>query len=418
MIKRVPYSDNLIPIGNAPVYAGKPVYSDGRVAYGWNYVPQAVPPSAAPSMAGLFINKKRNSNLYKLVTSGLQTGRWIRGKNLSWDCYCLPVRFDEILQKKVFLNGNTYDYTGTVIAVDNTGRLVTHDGPLLRFYAADGTFASVSIGSVGSPYPCFNRFSGNYTKIAANLYSTTGAVNVFNNALEYNSRLWQVTDVNKARFFRSVAYCQIDTVFKADADNIMDVTLRHVSSVTLSSDDLTFRGQSAITVTSDDGILVHAGATGTGTVHVSFSYNGTTVSGDITVTFTDAASTVISGLYAIEETAVDVNGLRAEVYPQYYDLCQGARLRLFDNNVANNNGDIDLSLLLTTEQTQEQVITGNPTSFETGRVMACNNNNNIYIANNELKRLWLYTNGQYVGSRVFDGLDSCWSLVWLKKALR
>ena len=40
MLKQVPYNNKLIPIGNAPVYEGKPVYTDGQVAYGWLYTPQ------------------------------------------------------------------------------------------------------------------------------------------------------------------------------------------------------------------------------------------------------------------------------------------------------------------------------------------------------------------------------------------
>lgn len=145
MIKRIPYSNNLINIGNACHTAGNPVWSDGRVAYGWNYVPEAkrrVP----VNYGGLWVGQEVN-NTYRLA-HGLVLGNQIVGRfpaNVDRG-YCYPwiAYGDGLSDVTAGYDGGTmtngtisYNFEGSVVAMDAQGGLLTYKNFELIAYSLD-----------------------------------------------------------------------------------------------------------------------------------------------------------------------------------------------------------------------------------------------------------------------------------------
>lgn len=87
MLKRIPFNNDLIPIGNEKHYEGQQVWSDGRVAYGNVRVPQMFLAGDADN-AGFWVNEQGNQN-YKLCKKFLKLGRAI-GSRRHGDIQCFP----------------------------------------------------------------------------------------------------------------------------------------------------------------------------------------------------------------------------------------------------------------------------------------------------------------------------------------
>lgn len=146
MIKKVPYNSNLISIGNAPHYEGQYVYSDGRVAYGWQYMNQYIPPTyikRESALGGIFTNTWTNPT---------HTGEYYRDGNkmllladdLTWSVtgdaqgfeeyfygtmyyYCYPWLAD-YNAKRMFTHDKSYNYVGHyILAMDTNGNMLTFE---------------------------------------------------------------------------------------------------------------------------------------------------------------------------------------------------------------------------------------------------------------------------------------------------
>lgn len=180
MLKRVPYNSNLISIGNAPTYDGKPVYSDGRVAYGWNYSPQVQNPPAA-NYSGLWIGKYNtvNERGYELVRRGLDTGRPMIGQNVAAYEYSLP-------WLRQYFNGLTvqnidgqrgYDIGQyeDIVAFGNDGRLLTFNGldKKLYQYTAAGQKTVTDLSRIDFCKDAFNQNSAQWSLIPGVLQLAT-----------------------------------------------------------------------------------------------------------------------------------------------------------------------------------------------------------------------------------------------------
>lgn len=146
MIKKVPYNSNLISIGNSPHYDGQLVYSDGRVAYGWQYNVQQYNPKYIQRqklLGGIFTNTWTN------VT---HTGDYYRDgnksllltDNLTWTNQCDISGFEEYLYgtmyyycypwladynaKRMFTHDKSYNYAGHfILAMDGNGNMLTFE---------------------------------------------------------------------------------------------------------------------------------------------------------------------------------------------------------------------------------------------------------------------------------------------------
>lgn len=138
MLKRVPYNDNLIPIGNSPVYNGKPVYTDGQVAYGWQYMPRrpVLPKVKKRGVEGYFIgNIYTNYNCYELALPDLTLSASIPS-NLPLGFYAYPCVATPMSNTMYTPTGN-YHFLGELISMDSQGRCLTYVDEL-KLYQYDG----------------------------------------------------------------------------------------------------------------------------------------------------------------------------------------------------------------------------------------------------------------------------------------
>lgn len=192
MIKRVPYNDKLIPIGNAPVYAGKPVYTDGQVAYGWTYSPQQKNPLGLPDTSGFWVGSEFY-NGYQLAKRNLQLGELIAG-HAHGDLQCYPcwASIENITVSPPhygFLHTPTgvYDFYGAVVAMDSNGTIITYDDFYLYWYSKgsrrkdnndnDLYRAKVQIMGVDSNDNWFLLDTGTYYSTTTN--NNTTIVNIY-----------------------------------------------------------------------------------------------------------------------------------------------------------------------------------------------------------------------------------------------
>lgn len=143
MLKKVPYNSGLISIGNAAVYDGKPVYTDGRVAYGWHYTPQQKA-SEMNDYKGLWVGEYGNfdtgthgTDAYKLVQRGIELGSVLRGRNIRAIEYCLPWVWNGIaygIQTIDGQQGYSYGQYERIIAFTPDGRLLTYSTLPYKLY--------------------------------------------------------------------------------------------------------------------------------------------------------------------------------------------------------------------------------------------------------------------------------------------
>lgn len=412
MIKRVPYSSDLIPVGNAQFYEGQTVYSDGRVAYGWLFPPERPAQATAPSVEGLWVYSIRGNTLYRLINHELTFGRWIKGPNFyKYDGYCLPCRFTYLLERVVYTEDSSYQYTGSIFYIDGSGAAMTYDGSNVRMYDSDGTVvATVAVPSLNY----FKRFATNCTRIGNNLYKTTDIANkvsVFD-----GTPMFELADKDVAYVFHSVAYVAVENVITAEPTGVT-VTLSNVSSVTLSSQTVEFYSSgtwsNSITLTASGSVRVRA--TVSGEITVTYDYDGTTVT-DVIQLLVESVTRISTGeVHTVREFVIDENGMRPALYPEELALLPDVKIKLFSNN------NPDCSLVITKDDV-EYTVGGDPFGLLTGNrpadIHACSVKEGIYIANKA--RLWLYTynNNAYTEAhKDLSGLQYCWNLVWLKKRI-
>lgn len=154
MIKKVPYTENLIRIGNAPAYPGKPIFSDGKVAYGWLYNNNKQ--IKAIEKGGLWVDAEISSGYYNwrlLNTNGTWGAKYVG----SPDIYNMYYAYPWIAEKGnanstgLIMKGRnaSYTYNGTLIQMDGLGRLLSYydDGnsQYLLAYRANGEYMATNV---------------------------------------------------------------------------------------------------------------------------------------------------------------------------------------------------------------------------------------------------------------------------------
>lgn len=170
MLKKVPYNSGLISIGNAAVYDGKPVYTDGRVAYGWHFTPQQKA-SEMNDYKGLWVGEYGNSDTgtfgegaYKLVQRGIELGNVLRGRNIRALEYCLPwvgrYRNAWDVQTIDGQQGYSYGQYEDIIAFTPDGRLLTYITLPYKLYqyTAAGVKTETDLSQIDK---CKDRFNQN-----------------------------------------------------------------------------------------------------------------------------------------------------------------------------------------------------------------------------------------------------------------
>lgn len=136
MIKKVPYNSNLTPIGNAPVYAGKPVYTDGRIVYGWIYPGQRIPAGVADS-GGFFAGEDSYSKI-SIVRTNLSKIERLSGYH--GDMWAIPawatLEYDQYHECGfVHLQQGCYKFDGAVVALGSDGSALIYYNYKLHFMA-------------------------------------------------------------------------------------------------------------------------------------------------------------------------------------------------------------------------------------------------------------------------------------------
>lgn len=155
MIKKVPYSDNLIQIGNAPVYPGKPVYSDGRVAYGWVYN-SSVGQANAIEKGGLWTNTELSTGYYNyrmLNTDGTWGSKYVGNPDIYNKAYAYPWMaevgnkdYTGLINKS---RTQSYTYNGHIVTMDGQGNLLSYydngTNQYLLAYESDGSYTATNV---------------------------------------------------------------------------------------------------------------------------------------------------------------------------------------------------------------------------------------------------------------------------------
>lgn len=139
MLKLIPYTKQLISIGNQNHYEGQLVWSDGKVAYGWDYTPQQPKQPITNTPAGFWVDEEQNGR-YKLAKKDLQLGKVVissgHGNLQCYPCYAVVQDTGGYLPEHGVLHSpnGVYLYDGAVISMDASGNTLTYDDYLLKFY--------------------------------------------------------------------------------------------------------------------------------------------------------------------------------------------------------------------------------------------------------------------------------------------
>ena len=139
MIKLVPFNSNLISIGNERHYDGQPVYTDGRVAYGWHFVPQATTPAPAKSFGGFWVGVDSGYS-YQLARKDMELGNRIgshsHGDVQAFPCYATIELNGGYLPEygDMFTSNGMYNYDGAIVSIDGSGKLLAYDDYELHVY--------------------------------------------------------------------------------------------------------------------------------------------------------------------------------------------------------------------------------------------------------------------------------------------
>ena len=171
MIKKTLFNNNLIPIGNANFYNGKPVYSDGKVAYGWNYVGQFPTFARKPAGGGFWVGEESfvtDSYEYRLAGKNLLLEQSVKSfKHGSFQCYpCYATdKLATVQQGSLFKKSGGFSYYGTILAMSENGKLLTYDSWNLRFYNENGKYSRLDLSPLryGLGIQCIDGFKNSGT---------------------------------------------------------------------------------------------------------------------------------------------------------------------------------------------------------------------------------------------------------------
>lgn len=139
MLKRIPYSSNLIDIGNANHIAGAPVWSDGRVAYGRIRNGQTLALQIAKLAGGFWVNEE-DIGWYKLckeslnLTSKISANQGTLEVAYAYPFYAVEVPYQHSANSGYIAdNEKYYKYSGGLIYLDNAGNSVVYDSSKIYF---------------------------------------------------------------------------------------------------------------------------------------------------------------------------------------------------------------------------------------------------------------------------------------------
>ena len=176
MLRKIPFNSNLISIGNSPHYNGQLVYSDGRVAYGWQYNVQQPTVGINRATAGLWIGAERipdyGDDYYVLMNENLQFDsvaiRGIDPFNNYYSYYCYPwvcnTWFDTTYYvtagEMILDNEHHYEFLGEIVRMDNNGNILTYYSDFdsepqhywLCSYANDGSVTKTDLKPISDTY--------------------------------------------------------------------------------------------------------------------------------------------------------------------------------------------------------------------------------------------------------------------------
>lgn len=145
MLKLIPYTEQLISIGNQRHYEGQLVWSDGKVAYGWDYAPQQKKQEVSNAPAGFWVGEQgtvtAGISWYKLANKALQLSNKISGgSKLNLQCYPCYAQVRDTggyppEYGAIYTPNGAYTYNGAIVAMDSDGSLLTYDDYTLNFYS-------------------------------------------------------------------------------------------------------------------------------------------------------------------------------------------------------------------------------------------------------------------------------------------
>lgn len=169
MIKKTPFTSNLISIGNSPHYNGQLVYSDGRVAYGWQYNVQQPTTGINRATAGLWVRAEHKvdygNTFYCLMDENLNFENVpLRGMpepsyNV-YNYYCYPWACCTWID----WNDDKCPYHGEMIYSDT------------NHYAFKGEIVRMGPGEILTYYEEYDYTAREYTHIWLCSYSNDGSV--------------------------------------------------------------------------------------------------------------------------------------------------------------------------------------------------------------------------------------------------
>ena len=134
MLKLIPYTKQLISIGNQRHYEGQLVWSDGKVAYGWNYAPQRQSTPTVDS-GGFFVGED-NLNKITLVLRNLSSVT--RNSGYHGDMWAFPcwatLEYEQYHEcGYVHLPAGCYKYSGAIVSLGSNGNALVYYDYKLHF---------------------------------------------------------------------------------------------------------------------------------------------------------------------------------------------------------------------------------------------------------------------------------------------
>ena len=144
-IKKEPYEDGMILLGQQTVYPGKPVYTaptrdGGKVVYGWLY-PTPITVNSTTNKAGFWVGEQVN-NSYQLAQKNMLLGSKIHGNRTHGTIQCYPCWAEIVSNQgqndtgKLYFPVNNvannvtigcFDFTGGVCCMSSDGKVLIYD---------------------------------------------------------------------------------------------------------------------------------------------------------------------------------------------------------------------------------------------------------------------------------------------------
>lgn len=432
MIKRIPYSDSLISVNNASHANGAPVWSDGRIAYGWNYTGKLNVPNGE-LLSGFWVGEEEADtafypNLkyrYQLASTGFRLGKSTITANGHGQAQCFPCYatiFDFQLPEDgivYYLDSQNqyqqYSFNGALIYLTADGKAVSYDDFCLYFYDADGSYTRISLASwaFGSLIILKDLFRQNIFYLERNFHSAVAKPFQLVNADEvWSEVLIPRTDSHGAYMYEGyyndgsdsgfglISVYGNETFVYDSSGNLItqgtNITVNYkVNFVAYNGNDEPVYAGSGYKDNTDDIIYNDS------MVVIAQDYGGTITapgySGTGRLVISSPVPARESKIYRVTKTGI----VERQSIPQTWSIGQNAVLSLPDMGLTlgdNSYSGDPLGIL----QAQDL-------SFPAG-VHAWNN----FVISQESKKIFKFDNNGAV-SATFNGIEHCFSLEFLSK---